>query len=73
VFNTHISALTVTIINANNSAFTRGNPRSVAAAAGEPRRRTGGRSARVLDAVARAVLEELNVSGIEDFSIPQVV
>ncbi len=60
------------IINAKNSAFTRGNPQPTAAVADEPRRRTGGRSARVLDAVAQAVLEELSVSGIEDFSIPQV-
>lgn len=32
----------------------------------------GGRSARVLDAVANAVLEELAESGMEDFSIPKV-
>jgi len=70
VFNANSFALTVAIINAKTSAFTGENPRS--AAAGEPRRRTGGRSARVLDAVAQAVLEELNASGIEDFSIPQV-
>ncbi len=38
----------------------------------EPRRRTGGRSARVLDAVANAVMEELAESGMEDFSIPRV-
>jgi AcrR family transcriptional regulator len=62
----------VAIINAKNSALIRENPRSNAAAASEPRRRTGGRSARVLDAVARAALEELNESGIEGFSIPQV-
>ena len=37
-----------------------------------PRRRTGGRSARVLDAVADAVLKELAESGIENFSIPAV-
>lgn len=60
------------IINAKNFALTGGNPRPDAGEANEPRRRTGGRSARVLDAVARAVLEELNESGIEDFSIPQV-
>lgn len=59
-------------INAKNSASIRGNPRSTAVAASEPRRRTGGRSARVLDAVARAVLEELDATGIENFSIPQV-
>lgn len=70
--NADIFALTVAIINAKNFALTRGNPRSNAGEVGEPRRRTGGRSARVLDAVARAVLEELNESGIEDFSIPQV-
>lgn len=61
------------IINAKSSAFARANPQPIAeAAAGERRRRTGGRSARVLDAVAQAVLEELNASGIEGFSIPQV-
>ena len=38
----------------------------------EPRRRTGGRSARVLDAVAEAVLAQLSTNGIENFSIPQV-
>ena len=38
----------------------------------EPRRRTGGRSARVLEAVAHAALEELSESGIENFSIQSV-
>ncbi len=60
------------IINAKNFALTGENPSTPAGEVNEPRRRTGGRSARVLDAVARAVLEELNQSGIEDFSIPQV-
>lgn len=72
VSNADCFALTVAIINAKNSAFTGENPQPDAPADGEPRRRTGGRSARVLDAVAQAVLEELNVSGIENFSIPQV-
>jgi len=60
------------IINAKNSSLSGGNPRTGAPASDEPRRRTGGRTARLLDAVARAVLDELNASGIEDFSIPQV-
>lgn len=60
------------IINANTSALDGKNPQVHAAGLGEPRRRTGGRSARLLDAVARAVLEELNERGIEAFSIPQV-
>jgi AcrR family transcriptional regulator len=72
VFNADSFALTVVIINAENSALTRANPRPAPPAASKPRRRTGGRSARVLDAVARAVLEELNASGMEGFSIPQV-
>jgi AcrR family transcriptional regulator len=38
----------------------------------EPKRRTGGRSARVMDAVAEAVLAQLATNGIENFSIPQV-
>ena len=38
----------------------------------EPRRRTGGRSARVLEAVAGAALQELSESGIENFSLPAV-
>jgi AcrR family transcriptional regulator len=71
-FNAELSALKVVNINAKKSALTRANPQADASAAGEPRRRTGGRSARVLDAVARAVLEDLDESGIEDFSIPQV-
>lgn len=37
-----------------------------------PRRRTGGRSARVLEAVANAALQELSESGIENFSLPAV-
>jgi AcrR family transcriptional regulator len=37
-----------------------------------PRRRTGGRSARVMAAVAQAVMDELAESGIENFSIPKV-
>ena len=37
-----------------------------------PRRRTGGRSARVLEAVADAALEELTENGIENFSLPSV-
>lgn len=36
------------------------------------RRRTGGRSARVLEAVANAALQELEESGIENFSLPSV-
>ena len=70
--NADLFALTVTIINAKKSALTGVNPQSNSGELSEPRRRTGGRSARVLDAVARAVLEELNESGIENFSIPQV-
>jgi AcrR family transcriptional regulator len=38
----------------------------------KPRRRTGGRSARLLDAVASAALQELSENGIENFSIPSV-
>lgn len=37
-----------------------------------PRRRTGGRSARVLDSVANAALLELSESGVENFSLPSV-
>ena len=59
-------------INANSSALNGVNPLAGTGEAHEPRRRTGGRSARVLDAVSRAVLDELNESGIEGFSIPQV-
>lgn len=59
------------IINAKNFALAGENPQPEGGA-NEPRRRTGGRSARVLDAVAQAVLDELKESGIEDFSIPQV-
>ncbi|MBC5768220.1 TetR/AcrR family transcriptional regulator [Ramlibacter albus] len=50
----------------------RENPEELAVADEGPRRRMGGRSARVLDAVANAVLEELGESGIEEFSIPRV-
>jgi len=62
----------VAIINAKKLPLSSENPRVDLAASDEPRRRTGGRTARLLDAVARAVLDELNESGIEDFSIPQV-
>ncbi|MES2185845.1 MAG: TetR/AcrR family transcriptional regulator [Pseudomonadota bacterium] len=37
-----------------------------------PKRRTGGRSALVLQAVARAVMDELAECGIENFSVPKV-
>ncbi|VTU28371.1 Bacterial regulatory proteins, tetR family [Variovorax sp. PBS-H4] len=46
-------------------------PRTDAPAAG-PRRRTGGRSARVMAAVADAVMSELTESGLGAFSIPKV-
>lgn len=44
-------------------------PQSQAAAV---RRRTGGRSAKVLSSVADAVMAELVESGVEEFSIPRV-
>lgn len=44
----------------------------VASEQDEPRRRTGGRSARVLDSVANAALQELSESGVENFSLPSV-
>ena len=50
----------------------RENPDDSVVAEAKPRRRLGGRSARVLDAVANAVLDELAESGMEDFSIPKV-
>jgi AcrR family transcriptional regulator len=37
-----------------------------------PKRRTGGRSAAVLQSVAQAVMAELAESGIENFSVPKV-
>jgi AcrR family transcriptional regulator len=51
-----------------------GVPSVTPAAAGGagPRRRTGGRSARVMAAVADAVMSELTESGLGDFSIPKV-
>lgn len=41
-------------------------------AATSPMRRTGGRSARVMSAVAQAVLDELASSGLGNFSVPKV-
>ena len=60
------------IVNAKKSALIGENPQTAIAVKEGPRRRTGGRSARVLDAVADAVLKELAESGIENFSIPAV-
>lgn len=59
-------------INAKKYALTRGNPRSDPEREAEPRRRVGGRSARVLDAVANAVLQEMAETGIENLSIPRI-
>lgn len=60
------------IFNAKTTALTGANPETAAPGSAVPRRRTGGRSARVLEAVERAVIDELKEFGIEDFSIPRV-
>lgn len=68
--NAVIFALTGLIINAKIFALESENPKTMTEDSGL-RRRTGGRSARVLDAVANAVIQELSESGIENFSIPR--
>src|SRR3954463_758778 len=51
-----------------------GNPLSAPdeATPAAPKRRTGGRSAVVLQSVAQAVMAELAEAGIENFSVPKV-
>ncbi|RYF34656.1 MAG: TetR/AcrR family transcriptional regulator [Comamonadaceae bacterium] len=70
--NANICALMNLKFNANKNALKEENPSEEASAQDEPRRRTGGRSARVLEAVANAALQELSESGIENFSLPAV-
>jgi AcrR family transcriptional regulator len=65
-------ALMKPIINAKKFVLTGENPVPGIAEKAAPRRREGGRSARVLDAVADAALLELSENGIENFSIPRV-
>jgi len=65
-------ALMKSIINAKKNVLTGENPVAAVAEKAGPRRREGGRSARVLDAVADAALMELSENGIENFSIPRI-
>lgn len=59
-------------INAKKNALTGENPSAAPAVEAGPRRRVGGRSARVLEAVANAVLREMEETGIENLSIPRI-